>query len=120
MRNRLSAARVRIISPCENRRDLGHVPQLFCHARVDKFSDFAKLAVAHPPSAVTFIVDRRRPRLRCLQFFKLQAPSPAISVFMWHRHSCLCAFQALNIVDRRLSPNQARFWPIGREALACD
>jgi hypothetical protein len=29
IRNRLSAAQVRFISPGENRRDLGHVPQLF-------------------------------------------------------------------------------------------
>jgi len=34
IRNRLSAAQARIIRPNENRRDLGHVPQLFRHARV--------------------------------------------------------------------------------------
>jgi hypothetical protein len=34
IRNRLSAAQVRIIGRGENRHDLGHVPQLFHRARV--------------------------------------------------------------------------------------
>jgi hypothetical protein len=37
--NRLSAAQVRIIGLCENRRDLGHVPQLFHHALVAPLED---------------------------------------------------------------------------------
>jgi hypothetical protein len=34
IRNRLSAVQLRIIRPSKNRRDLGHVPQLFSLPRV--------------------------------------------------------------------------------------
>ena len=78
IRNRLSAAQARFITPEENRHDLGHVPQLFfaIFRAAQPLWDTGHPRVAPPPSAVIFLVDRRRPRLRFLA--------------LWHRHSCLC------------------------------
>jgi hypothetical protein len=79
---------VRIIGRCENQRDLGHVPQLFCHTRVDKSSDFAKTGGGPPALGGDF---HRGPQVPSpgdvlqTQFSKLQALLPV-------------AFQTLNAV----------------------
>jgi hypothetical protein len=69
IRNRLSAAQVRIISPGGNRCDLGHVPQLFRHACVANghscLCDVWTAGIRGPRSAPLLrALGPRRPRLR--------------------------------------------------------
>jgi hypothetical protein len=54
IRNRLSAAQVRVISRSENRRDLGHVPQLFRPAFVAQAPP-ACADVREPQDSLSFI-----------------------------------------------------------------